>query len=446
MRMYDLIMKKKRGEVLTKEEIDSMISEYTNGSIPDYQMSAMMMAICFQGMTPEETKDLTLAMAHSGDMLDLSGIEGIKVDKHSTGGVGDKTSLILGPMVASLGVSVAKMSGRGLGHTGGTIDKLESFTGFSTSLSKKQFIENVNTIHMAIVGQTADLAPADKKLYALRDVTGTVDQLSLIASSIMSKKLASGADAIVLDVKTGDGAFMKTLEDSIALAQAMVSIGELAGRKTTAIISEMDQPLGRAVGNVLEVKEAIETLRGNGPEDLVELVLTLGSYMVMAAEKAESVEAARNKLELSLQDGSAFETFKKFVVAQGGLEEEVLYPEKLPAAKYVEDVICEKTGYIAKIQTEEIGRISLLLGGGRETKESEIDLAVGLILNKKHGDKVAEGEVLATIHANDKGKLEAAKERLRSAYWIVEEEVKKQPVIKAIVDENKLKKITHESI
>ena len=433
MNMYDLILKKKRGEELTKDEIEYMITNYTNGQIPDYQMSAMMMAICFQGMTPEETKNLTLAMAQSGDMLDLSAIEGIKVDKHSTGGVGDKTSLVLGPMVASLGVAVAKMSGRGLGHTGGTIDKLESFTGFHTSLTNDQFIKNVNEIHMAIVGQTADLAPADKKLYALRDVTGTVDQLSLIASSIMSKKLASGADAIVLDVKTGDGAFMKTLDDSIALAEAMVSIGKLAGRKMAAIISEMDQPLGNAVGNALEVKEAIETLKGNGPEDLVELVLTLGSHMVLAAEKADSLEDAREKLELSLKDGSALESFKKFVVAQGGTEDEVMHPEKLPAAKFVEDVICEEDGFVSKIQTEEIGRISLLLDGGRETKESEIDLAVGLVLKKKRGDKVSGGESLAEIHANDFEKLAVAKERLRKAYTIVKEEVVKEPVIKKVI-------------
>ena len=432
--MYDLIVKKKRGEELSEEEIRYMITDYTKGNIPDYQMSAMTMAICFQGMTPEETKNLTLAMAESGDMLDLSAIEGIKVDKHSTGGVGDKTSLVLGPMVASLGVAVAKMSGRGLGHTGGTIDKLESFTGFHTSLTNEQFIKNVNEIHMAIVGQTADLAPADKKLYALRDVTGTVDQLSLISSSIMSKKLASGADAIVLDVKTGDGAFMKTLEDSVALAEAMVSIGKLAGRKMTAVISEMDLPLGNAVGNALEVKEAIETLRGNGPADLVELVLTLGSHMVLAAEKENSLEEAREKLELSLKDGSAFETFKRFIVAQGGAEEEVIHPEKLPAAKYVEDVICMEEGYVFKIQTEEIGRISLLLGGGRETKESEIDLAVGLVLKKKYGDKVACGEALAEIHANDLDKLAVAKERLLKAYTIVGEEVEKKPVIKKIIN------------
>ena len=433
MTMYDLILKKKRGEELTNEEICYMINGYTKGDIPDYQMSAMMMAICFQGMTPEETKNLTLAMAESGDMLDLSEIEGIKVDKHSTGGVGDKTSLVLGPMVASLGVAVAKMSGRGLGHTGGTIDKLESFTGFTTGISKEMFIKNVNEIHMAIAGQTADLAPADKKLYALRDVTGTVDQMSLIASSIMSKKLASGADAIVLDVKTGDGAFMKTLEDSKALAEAMVSIGKLAGKKMAAIISDMDQPLGNAIGNILEVKEAIDTLHGNGPKDLEELVLTLGSYMVVAAEKAETLEEARERLALSLQNGSAFETFKKFVVAQGGCDEEVLHPEKLPVARYVEDVLCEEEGFIAKIQTEEIGRISLLLGGGRETKESAIDLTVGLVLNKKRGDKVQKGDVLATIHANDKEKLVQAKDRLRKAYAIVDTAVQNEAIIKDII-------------
>ena len=434
MTMYDLILKKKKGLELTEDEIRYMIDGYTNGTIPDYQMSAMTMAICFQGMTPEETKNLTLAMAESGDVLDLSEIKGIKVDKHSTGGVGDKTSLVLGPMVASLGVSVAKMSGRGLGHTGGTIDKLESFTGFTTGLSKETFIKNVNEIHIAIAGQTADLAPADKKLYALRDVTGTVDQMSLIASSIMSKKLASGADAIVLDVKTGDGAFMKELEDSVALAEAMVSIGKLAGKKMAAIISDMDQPLGNAVGNILEVKEAINTLKGNGPKDLEELVLTLGSYMVVAAEKADSLEEAHVMLQQTLADGSAFETFKKFVVAQGGCEEEVLHPEKLPQAKYIEDVVSTEIGFVQKIQTEEIGRISLLLGGGRETKESDIDLTVGVVLNKKCGDKVNEGEALATIHANDREKLEQAKERLRNAYAIANEYVGKTALIKTVIE------------
>ena len=433
MNMYDLIMKKKKGLELTNEEIRYMIEGYTNEIIPDYQMSAMMMAICFQGMTPEETKNLTLAMAESGDILDLFEIKGIKVDKHSTGGVGDKTSLVLGPMVAALGVSVAKMSGRGLGHTGGTIDKLESFTGFTTALSKDTFVKNVNEIGIAIAGQTADLAPADKKLYALRDVTGTVDQMSLIASSIMSKKLASGADAIVLDVKTGDGAFMKTLEDSVALAEAMVSIGKLAGKKMAAIISDMDQPLGNAIGNILEVKEAIDTLQGNGPKDLEELVLTLGSYMVVAAEKAISIEEARRMLEETLRDGIAFDVFKKFVVAQGGCEEEVLHPEKLPVAKYVEDVLADTNGYVAKIQTEDIGRISLLLGGGRETKESEIDLTVGVVLNKKRGDKVEARDVLATIHANDKEKLAKAKRRLIDAYTIVEETTEKEALIKNVI-------------
>ena len=433
MNMYDLIMKKKKGCELTNEEIRYMIEGYTNETIPDYQMSAMMMAICFQGMTPEETKNLTLAMAESGDILDLSEIKGIKVDKHSTGGVGDKTSLVLGPMVAALGVSVAKMSGRGLGHTGGTIDKLESFTGFTTALSKDTFIKNVNEIGIAIAGQTADLAPADKKLYALRDVTGTVDQMSLIASSIMSKKLASGADAIVLDVKTGDGAFMKTLEDSVALAEAMVSIGKLAGKKMTAIISDMDQPLGNAVGNILEVKEAIDTLQGLGPKDLEELVLTLGSYMVVVAEKAETTKEARKMLEETLRNGTAFEVFKKFVVAQGGCEEEVLHPEKLPVAKYIEEVVADTDGYVAKIQTEEIGRISLLLGGGRETKESEIDLTVGVVLNKKRGDRVEAGDVLATIHANDKDKLAQAKKRLLKAYTIVEEAIEKEVLIKTVI-------------
>ena len=433
MKMYDLILKKKRGYELTKEEIRYIIENYTNGQIPDYQMSALLMAICFQDMTAEETVNLTLAMAESGDMLDLSEIHGIKVDKHSTGGVGDKTSLVLGPMVASLGVPVAKMSGRGLGHTGGTIDKLESFTNFHTNISNEDFIKNVNEIHMSIVGQTANLAPADKKLYALRDVTATVDKLCLIASSIMSKKLASGADAIVLDVKTGDGAFMKTLEDSIALAEAMVSIGKLAGRNTSAIISEMDQPLGNAVGNILEVKEAIDTLRGNGPSDLVELVLTLGSYMVIAAKKAESIEKAREMLALSLEDGSAFETFKRFIVAQGGSEEEVLNPDLLANATYIEDVICDENGWVSKIHTEEIGRISLLLGGGRETKESEIDLSVGLILHKKQGDYVNKGEALASIHANDPEKLTAAKARLLAAYELSDSEVIKQPVIKAVI-------------
>lgn len=433
MKMYDLIVKKKRGGALTKEEIDWMIRAYTDGDVPDYQMSAMMMAICFVGMTDEETKDLTLAMAHSGDMLDLSAINGIKVDKHSTGGVGDKTSLVLAPLVASLGIPVAKMSGRGLGHTGGTIDKLESFTGFSTSLTPEQFIRNVNTIHIAIAGQTANLAPADKKLYALRDVTGTVDQMSLIASSIMSKKLASGADAIVLDVKTGDGAFMKKEADAIHLAEEMVSIGKLAGKDVSAVISDMDQPLGCAVGNALEVREAIDTLRNQGPADLRELVLVLGSHMVVKAGAADDLSLARTMLEESLSNGRAFEVFKEFVRAQGGDTNEAEHPELLPAARFQEPVPAPGDGYVADIATEEIGKICLLLGGGRETKESRIDLSVGLVLCKKKGDAVRKGEPLAVIHANDEELLGQAAERLTSAYTLTEIKPEAIPLIKEVI-------------
>lgn len=434
MNMYDLIVKKKRGGELTDKEIRWMIREYTDENIPDYQMSAMMMAICFVGMTDEETKELTLAMAHSGDMLNLSEIHGIKVDKHSTGGVGDKTSLVLAPLVASLGVPVAKMSGRGLGHTGGTIDKLESFAGFRTNLTTEEFIRNVNTIHIAIAGQTADLAPADKKLYALRDVTGTVDQMSLIASSIMSKKLASGADGIVLDVKTGDGAFMKSYSDAKALAAEMVNIGKLAGKDVSAVISDMDQPLGNAVGNALEVKEAIDTLRGGGPRDLKELVLTLGSLMAVKAGKAENTEQAAALLESNLKNGRAFQVFKEFIRAQGGDPGEAEQPELLPRAEYQEEVYSEKEGYVSNIHTEEIGRICLLLGGGREKKDSEIDLAVGVILPRKKGDFVCTGEPIAVIHANSPEKLNEAKERLLQAYEFSEEKPLLEPLIKGIIE------------
>lgn len=433
MNMYELIVKKKRGGELAKGEIDWMIREYTAGRIPDYQMSAMMMAVCFVGMSAEETKDLTLAMAHSGDMLDISAIRGIKVDKHSTGGVGDKTTLVLAPLVASLGVPVAKMSGRGLGHTGGTIDKLESFTGFHTDLTPEQFIRNVNTIHIAVAGQTANLAPADKKLYALRDVTGTVDQMSLIASSIMSKKLASGADGIVLDVKTGDGAFMKSLDDARALAEEMVSIGKLAGKDVSAVISDMDQPLGSAVGNALEVKEAIRTLKGQGPEDLEQLVLVLGSIMTVKAGRAENTEEAERLLRDSLESGRAFEVFKAFIRAQGGDPEEAEHPELLPSAAYQEAVCAERDGFVSDIRTEEIGRICLLLGGGRETKESAIDLSVGLVLCKKKGDAVKKGEPLAVIHASDPGKLSEAKKRLLEAYEFTSQKPEAAPLIKDII-------------
>lgn len=434
MRMYDIIMKKRNNGVLSKEEIDFLVEGYTKGEIPDYQMSALTMAIYFNKMNAEETLNLTMAMANSGDMLDLSAIKGVKVDKHSTGGVGDKTSLALIPMVAALGVPTAKMSGRGLGHTGGTIDKLESFTGFRTDISTEHFIDQVNRIGISIMGQTADLAPADKKLYALRDVTATVDNMSLIASSIMSKKLAAGADAIVLDVKTGSGAFMKKEEDSFALAKEMVTIGNGAGRKTIAVISDMDQPLGWAVGNALEVKEAIDTLKGEGPEDFRELCLTLGSYMVVAAGKAADKDEARVKLEEVIANGQALEKLAEFVEAQGGRKEEVYDTELLPKAQHVEEIVSEEEGYISGIVCDEIGICSLILGGGRETKESEIDLSVGLVLRKKKGDYVKKGESLATIHANDLDKLEVAKKRFLAAYSFTNKEFEPEALIRGVVE------------
>ena len=433
MRMYDLIMKKRNGGSLCREEIQWMITEYTGGRIPDYQMSAFLMAVYFQGMNEAETLDLTMAMAHSGEMLDLSGIQGVKVDKHSTGGVGDKTSLALTPMVAACGIRVAKMSGRGLGHTGGTIDKLESFSGFSTEISPEQFEEQVNRIGISIMGQTADLAPADKKLYALRDVTATVDQMSLIASSIMSKKLAAGADAIVLDVKTGSGAFMKTEEEALALAREMVRIGNGAGKHTIAIVSDMDQPLGNAVGNALEVQEAIATLKGEGPEDFTELCLTLGSCMLVAGKKAETTEEARGMLQNVIEDRSALRKLAEFVGAQGGDPEQVWHPERLPAAGIREQILAPEEGWLQAIQCEEIGNCSMILGGGRETKESALDLSVGLILHKKVGDFVRKGEPMATIFANDPEKKEAAEKRFLAACRIGAEPVKKPKLIKAVI-------------
>ncbi|MGN1147139.1 MAG: pyrimidine-nucleoside phosphorylase [Lachnospiraceae bacterium] len=433
MRMYDLIVKKRSGRTLTTEEINFMIKGYTDGSIPDYQMSAMMMAIYFKGMNEAETLALTMAMEKSGETLDLSPIKGIKVDKHSTGGVGDKTSLALTPMVAACGIPVAKMSGRGLGHTGGTIDKLESFPGFSTELSTEKFMENVNRIGIAIMGQTADLAPADKKLYALRDVTATVDNMSLIASSIMSKKLAAGADAIVLDVKTGSGAFMKEEKDAFALAEEMVKIGNGAGRRTVAVVSDMDQPLGNAVGNALEVKEAIATLQGNGPKDFLELCLTLGSQMLILGGKATDETEARKKLQQTIEDGSALRKLAAFVEAQGGDASAVYDENLLPAAAIVEELKAEKTGYISHIACDEVGICSLLLGGGRETKESTIDLAVGIVLQKKRGDFVHAGDTLAVLHANDRERLAAARERLYSAYTITDKKPDEVPFIKGIV-------------
>ncbi|MCH5341197.1 MAG: pyrimidine-nucleoside phosphorylase [Acetatifactor sp.] len=433
MRMYDIIMKKRNGRELSKEEIHFFVDGYTRGEIPDYQASALMMAIYFQKMSQQETSALTMAMARSGDILDLSAIRGIKVDKHSTGGVGDKTSLALTPMVAACGIPVAKMSGRGLGHTGGTIDKLESFPGFTTALTTEQFIDNVNKIGIAIMGQTADLAPADKKLYALRDVTATVDNLSLIASSIMSKKLAAGADAIVLDVKTGSGAFMKDEKDARALAEEMVRIGKSAGRKTIAVISDMDQPLGCAVGNALEVKEAIDTLKGHGPEDFVELCLTLGSQMLLAGGRAQTEESARRMLQEAIDTGSALKKLAEFVEAQGGDSRAVYDTGLLPKARLVQPIPAPAGGYVSRIVCDEVGICSLMLGGGRETKESEIDLSVGLVLCKKVGDRVEAGEPLAMLHANDPGKAAQAEERFLAACSISGTMPNKSPMIKAIL-------------
>ena len=433
MRMYDIIVKKRNGEALTDEEIAFFVKGYTDGSIPDYQASALLMAIYFQGMTEHETAVLTMEMAHSGDMLDLSAIKGMKADKHSTGGVGDKTSLVLTPLAASIGIPVAKMSGRGLGHTGGTIDKLESFPGFTTGISEETFIHNVNTIGIAIAGQTKNMAPADKKLYALRDVTGTVDSIPLIASSIMSKKLAAGADVIVLDVKTGSGAFMKTEEDSIKLAEEMVKIGNNVGRKTLAVISDMDEPLGYAVGNAIEVKEAIDTLNGHGPADLLELCLTIGSLMAIGTGKAGSTEEARKLLIEKLDDGSALKKFAEFVEAQGGDSAPVFNTDLLPQASIVREVTSPVDGYVSHIESDRVGISAMKLGGGRETKESEIDLSVGILINKKVGDSVKKGEKIATLYANDNAKLEAALSELEQSYSYSQTPVERPELIKTII-------------
>ncbi|AVX30495.1 pyrimidine-nucleoside phosphorylase [Carboxydocella thermautotrophica] len=418
MRAYDIIRKKRDGGELSQAEIEFMVQGYTSNEIPDYQMAAWAMAVFLRGMNARETADLTMAMVRSGDQVDLSGIAGIKVDKHSTGGVGDTTTLVLAPLVAAAGAPVAKMSGRGLGHTGGTLDKFESIPGFRVELKKEEFIRNVNTVGAAVVGQTGNLAPADKKLYALRDVTATVDSIPLIASSIMSKKIAAGADAIVLDVKTGSGAFMKTLEDSFALARAMVAIGQEVGRKTVAVITDMDQPLGRAIGNALEVKEAIETLRGGGPSDLRELCLTLGSHMVTLAGKAASPAEARARLEELLQNGQALAKFKEMVAAQGGDPRVIDQPELLPQAQKVIPLLAEQDGYVARIEAEELGIAATLLGAGRETKESKVDLAVGLVVNKKVGEAVAAGEPLVWLHVNEERRLAEVMAKVKAAFTI----------------------------
>ncbi len=399
-RMVDVIEKKRNGEKLTNEEITFFVNGYTDGSIPDYQASALLMAIYFQGMDAEEQASLTMAMVETGDQIDLSSIEGIKVDKHSTGGVGDTTTLILAPLVAACGVPVAKMSGRGLGHTGGTLDKLEAIDGFHIELSEAQFVKQVNDLKLAVIGQSGNLTPADKNLYALRDVTSTVDSIPLIASSIMSKKIAAGADAIVLDVKTGDGAFMKTVEEARALAKSMVAIGKQVGRNTVAIISDMSQPLGYAIGNALEVKEAIETLKGQGPADLTELCLVLGSKMIVAGGKVNSLEEARTMLEAVIADGSALELFGKLIEAQGGNAQIIQDTSLLPTATHQIEVPAPTSGYIAKMEADDIGVAAMLLGAGRATKDDEIDLAVGIVLTKKIGDTVQQGEPLAIIHSN----------------------------------------------
>ena len=422
MRMVDLIAKKRDHIELTTEEIEWMIRNYTDKVIPDYQMSAFLMAVVFNGMTPAERLALTQAMVGSGEVVDLSAIEGIKVDKHSTGGVGDKTSLILGPLVASMGVPVAKMSGRGLGHTGGTLDKLESISGMTIELDMERFIEQVNEIKLAIIGQTGNLAPADKYLYALRDVTATVESIPLIASSIMSKKIAAGADAIVLDVKFGAGAFMKTLEDAKQLAQAMVEIGRDAQRQTVAFLTDMNQPLGLAIGNALEVKEAIETLKGHGPKDLEELVLQLASQMVVLAKKAPDVETAYEQLKEKLHRGEAFNKFKEFVQAQGGDVAQIENPDLLPKADSIIPVKASQSGYVHQIDALSIGLAAMKLGAGRATKDDMINMAVGVVLDKKVGDSVGEGDVLAYIHANRVDNEEAIA-YIQKAYCICKDPV-----------------------
>ena len=435
MRMYDIIQHKRDNKELSGEEIQFFVEEYTAGNIPDYQAAALAMAIFFNGMTPEETAALTLAMAHSGDVMDLTPIKGVKVDKHSTGGVGDKTSLVLGPMVAALGVPVAKMSGRGLGHTGGTIDKLESFPGFQTGIPEQEFFDNVNRIGIAIAGQTGNLAPADKKLYALRDVTATVESIPLIASSIMSKKIAAGADVIVLDVKVGSGAFMKDEESAVKLADTMVRIGDNVGKKTMAVVSDMDEPLGYAVGNALEVKEAIDTLAGNGPQDLCELCLELGSHMVAGAGKAQNCAEAKEMLAGTIKDGSALRKLAELVEAQGGNPEAVYDTELLPKASIEYEYRADTEGYVSRIVCDIVGTSAMVLGGGRENKDSVIDLSVGIVLEAKKGAYVHKGDVLARFYANDENKLSDAVKRFEDAYVIEDTRPAASCLIKKVIME-----------
>lgn len=446
MRMYDLIMKKRNGMPHTNEEIRFIVEQFTNGTIPDYQMSAWLMCVYYQGMSNEETVELTKAMADSGDRLDLSKIQGIKVDKHSTGGVGDKTTFIVGPILASLGVPIAKMSGRGLGHTGGTIDKLESIEGFNVAIPEEEFIKNVNENKLALVSQTGNLAPADKKIYALRDVTAAVDSLPLIASSIMSKKLAAGADVIVLDVKCGSGAFMKNKDEATKLAQIMVDIGNMAGKKTYGIITDMNEPLGCKVGNALEVEEAADVLKikdlsdegiaklPKGIKRLLEVSLTLAAYMLMGAKKADSFDEAKAKCMEAITSGAAIKKFASFVERQGGNKDIILKDGLLPKAKFVEPVCFERDGYIKSCETSEVGMANLVLGGGRATKESEIDLSVGIDIRKHIGDRVIVDEPFAYIHGNDEKTIKEAKARLLNAYEISDTPTEAEAIVKAIVE------------
>ena len=433
MRMVDLIIKKRDGHELSDEEIRFWIEGYTKGDIPDYQSSAMNMAILFKGMTKREIATLTDAMEHSGEVIDLSAIKGIKVDKHSTGGVGDKTSLVLGPMVAAVGAKLAKMSGRGLGHTGGTLDKLESIPGLKIGKTKEEMIEQVNKIGIAIIGQTTSLVPADKKLYALRDVTGTVESIPLISASVMSKKLASGTDAILLDVTVGEGAFMKNMNDARELARTMVEIGKSLNRNTVAVLSDMSEPLGRAVGNALEVKEAIASLHGKGPEDLMELCYTSGSIMLVQANVCKDRNEARRRLHEVINNGEAFEKFVQMVEAQNGDISYLLHPEKFEVSKNIIEFKAERSGYIKAINALDIGEAAMKLGAGRETLEDTIDMSAGIILNNKIGDYVNKGDVLCVIHTN-KEDIKEAMDQIKDAYEIVDEVIYAQPVIREIID------------
>lgn len=440
MRMYDLIMKKRNGEALTEQEIQYMIREYVAGEIPDYQMSAFLMAVYFKGMTEEETLAMTQAVAHSGEMVDLSGIEGVKVDKHSTGGVGDKTTMIIAPIVAACGVKVAKMSGRGLGHTGGTVDKLESIPGLHTSLSREDFFNVVNQTGLSVIGQSGNLAPADKKLYALRDVTATVDSIPLIAVSIMSKKLAAGNDSILLDVKTGSGAFMKSIDDSIALAKEMVAIGENAGRKTVALITDMDIPLGHNIGNTLEVIEAVETLKGNGPEDLTEVCVHLASNMLFLAGKG-TLEECRSLVREVIANGEALKRLAAMVEAQGGDSSVIFDTDKFEKAAYQHEVLAKKSGYITFMDTESCGIASAMLGAGRETKDSQIDFAAGIILKKKVGDYVEAGEPMAVFYADKEELFTAAELRYQAAVTIEDEKANETPLVYARVTKDQVERL-----